>query len=316
MTTRRHRSKRSIRRATRLFGALSIAAATLVAPNAAGAEAACGQFGVEFDGVRLLNDGANNTAGPFSIDLPAGTYDVTIVSYDDHTGQPDIGTQPNEQFVVELNNGYVSPASIDIPDGINSATITHGGQSIGAATSLTLRHVGVGGINSVDPQCVGFTPVDSGASDAGPVDDSSSDPADSSSDADDAAGDAAADASTVCTEAPSSSSSSGSSGSTDDGAGTDGAAVCDDADGTDAAGDDAVVCDSSGAADADAAGDDAAADAADAVVCDDADGTDAAGDDAAVCDSADDAAAAGAAGDDAAADAADAVVCDLSLIHI
>ena len=234
MTTRRHRSKRSIRRATRLFGALSIAAATLVAPNAAGAEAACGQFGVEFDGVRLLNDGANNTAGPFSIDLPAGTYDVTIVSYDDHTGQPDIGTQPNEQFVVELNNGYTSPASVDIPDAINSATITHGGQSIGAATSLTLRHVGTGGINSVDPRCVGFTPVDSGASDAGPVDDSSSD-------ADDAAGDAAADASTVCTEAPSSSSSPGSSGSTDDGADTDGAAECDDADGTDAADDDAVA---------------------------------------------------------------------------
>ena len=283
MTIRRPRSKRSIRRATRLFGALSIAAATLVAPNAADAQAGCGELSVEFDGVRLLNNGVDNNAGPFAINLPAGTYDVTLIGYDFHNEQPNVGTQPGEQFVVALDNGYVSPPSIDIPDDVNSSTVTHGGQVISSgASSLTLRHLGVPGVNSVDPQCVGFTLVDAGPAAEAPVD-ASTDPADPSVDIS-AAGDAA------CTVNPDSSSAGASSEPVE----IDSATGC-----PIAAEDGPLDCDSTGGAAA--AGDDAAA-AGDATeICDTAPAGDAAAGDApAVCDSTGDAAA----GDDAAADAA------------
>ena len=286
MTIRRPRSKRSIRRATRLFGALSIAAATLVAPNAADAQAGCGELSVEFDGVRLLNNGVDNNAGPFAINLPAGTYDVTLIGYDFHNEQPNVGTQPGEQFVVALDNGYVSPPSIDIPDDVNSSTVTHGGQVISSgASSLTLRHLGVPGVNSVDPQCVGFTLVDAGPAAEAPVD-ASTDPADPSVDIS-AAGDAA------CTVNPDSSSAGASSEPVE----IDSATGC-----PIAAEDGPLDCDSTGGAAA--AGDDAAA-AGDATeICDTAPAGDAAAGDApAVCDSTGDAAAAG---DDAAAPAGDA----------
>ena len=331
MTIRRPRSKRSIRRATRLFGALSIAAATLVAPNAADAQAGCGELSVEFDGVRLLNNGVDNNAGPFAINLPAGTYDVTLIGYDFHNEQPNVGTQPGEQFVVALDNGYVSPPSIDIPDDVNSSTVTHGGQVISSgASSLTLRHLGVPGVNSVDPQCVGFTLVDAGPAAEAPVD-ASTDPADPSVDIS-AAGDAA------CTVNPDSSSAGASSEPVEIDSATgcpiaaeDGPLDCDSTGGAAAAGDDAAaagdateicdtapagdaaagdapaVCDSTGDA---AAGDDAAAPAGDATeICDTDPADDApAGDAPAVCDSTGDAAAAG---DDAAAPAGDATeICD------
>ena len=269
MTIRRPRSKRSIRRATRLFGALSIAAATLVAPNAADAQAGCGELSVEFDGVRLLNNGVDNNAGPFAINLPAGTYDVTLIGYDFHNEQPNVGTQPGEQFVVALDNGYVSPPSIDIPDDVNSSTVTHGGQVISSgASSLTLRHLGVPGVNSVDPQCVGFTLVDAGPAAEAPVD-ASTDPADPSVDIS-AAGDAA------CTVNPDSSSAGASSEPVE----IDSATGC-----PIAAEDGPLDCDSTG--DAAAAGDDAAAAAGDATEICDTDPADdaAAGDAPAVCDS-------------------------------
>ena len=239
MASRRHIPRRSLRRSARIFGALSIAAATLAVPNIASAQSGCGEISVEFSNVRLLNNGVNNVAGPFNVDIPAGVYDVTLIGYDFHNEQPNVGTQPGEQFVVELNNGYVSPPSADIPDEVNSSTAVHRGQTIsGAATTLTLRHLGVPGVNSVDPACVGFDLVAPIGGDAAA--DSSSDPADSSNDPVDSSTDPATTEPVCTAEAPGDNSSDSSDAGTD-------ATVCP-ADDAEAAGDDATVCDATDAA--------------------------------------------------------------------
>ena len=122
-----------------------------------GAQSGCGEHSFGFEGTRLLNDGISNTAGPFSIDLPAGIYTVTLLGNDNHDTQVDVGTQPGEQFHVILDSGYVSPNSDDIPDDVNDVTTTFTGQAIEHSTAITVEHAGVPGINSVNPICVGFT---------------------------------------------------------------------------------------------------------------------------------------------------------------
>jgi LPXTG-motif cell wall-anchored protein len=135
----------------------------------AGASAGCGQHSYGFTGTRLLNDGISDMAGPYSIDLPAGTYAVTLVAHDHHDAQVGVPTQPGEQYVVVLDSGYTSPPSTDIADDATVTTTIFPGQVIGASTSITVRHGGVPGINSVDVVCVGFTPeADSDAVIEGP----------------------------------------------------------------------------------------------------------------------------------------------------
>ncbi len=41
--------------------------------------------------------------GPYNVNLPSGKYDVTLVSYDDHTGKPG-QNQPQEQYYLKLKN--------------------------------------------------------------------------------------------------------------------------------------------------------------------------------------------------------------------
>jgi len=57
------------------IGTLVLGVLTLT-PVAAGAQNGCGEYSYGFAGTRLLNDGISDSAGPFTIDLPAGTYDV------------------------------------------------------------------------------------------------------------------------------------------------------------------------------------------------------------------------------------------------
>lgn len=124
----------------------------------AGASEGCGTYSFGFAGTRLLNDGISDVSGPYPIDLPSGTYVVTLVAHDHHDTQIDVPTQPGEQYVVELDSGYVSPPSLDIPDDQNGTTTVYTEQKIAASSSITVRHGGVPGINSVDVVCVGFTP--------------------------------------------------------------------------------------------------------------------------------------------------------------
>lgn len=144
----------------RCVAALIIASGVLVAPTGAGASEACGEISFGFEGTRLLNDGISDSAGPFPIELAPGTYDVTLVAHDFHSEQSSVGTQPGEQFVVELDNGYVSPPSLDIPDDSDTTTTVHGSQQISTpATAISVHHLGVPGVNSVNVLCVGFDPI-------------------------------------------------------------------------------------------------------------------------------------------------------------
>lgn len=144
-----------------------IAAATLLLSasaivglaSTAGASGACGEYSYGFEGTRLLNDGISGSAGPFSIELPAGTYDVTMRSHDAHDEHPGQDEQTQEQWYFTLDSGYQSPASTDIPNESNDMVDEIGAQAIGDTTSITVHHLGQGGVNSVDVVCVGFTTV-------------------------------------------------------------------------------------------------------------------------------------------------------------
>lgn len=134
---------------------------TIVAPalvSEAGASTGCGTYSYGFEGTRLLNDGISTVSGPYPIDLPAGVYTVTLVAHDHHDRQVDVPTQSGEQYVVELDSGYRSPASTDIPDDLILTTTVFTQQHIEASSQITVRHGGEPGINSVDVVCVGFTP--------------------------------------------------------------------------------------------------------------------------------------------------------------
>ncbi len=127
------------------------------AASPAGAASGCGEYSFGFDGTRLLNDGISTTAGPFSINLPEGTYTVTAKSFDDHDAHPGQLEQTQEQWRIHLDSGYVSPPTNDVPESSNYSTTTFTNQTIGASSTITLTHLGQGGVNSVSPLCVGFT---------------------------------------------------------------------------------------------------------------------------------------------------------------
>ena len=154
----RERPPRHLTPKKRLAAAALIALGTVLLPVApAAAATSCGEYSYGFEGTRLLNDGISDSAGPFAIDLPAGTYTVTLVSSDHHSTQTTSQSQLAEQYVVVLDSGYVSPPSADIPDSVDSVTTTHVGQVIDASSAISVRHLGLPGINSVNVLCVGFT---------------------------------------------------------------------------------------------------------------------------------------------------------------
>lgn len=150
-------STRPLRIAAATFAVAGVA--LVGTATAASATMGCGQDSFGFEGTRLLNDGISNTAGPFAIELPAGTYDVLVQSHDAHDLHPGQSEQTQEQWYFTLDSGYVSPVTTDVADDSNIAIDEFDGQDIAASTSITLQHLGQGGTNSVDPVCVGFTAV-------------------------------------------------------------------------------------------------------------------------------------------------------------
>lgn len=144
-------------RTLRLAAALTLSGAVIVgSATPTSASMGCAGHSFSFEGTRLLNDGTSNAAGPFTIALPAGTYDIVLRSFDDHAGHPGQTEQTQEQWYFELDSGYRSPVSSDIPDDEDSAIDTFTNVTIGGATAITVRHLGEGGVNSVAPACVGF----------------------------------------------------------------------------------------------------------------------------------------------------------------
>ena len=102
------------KRFARFAGCLAALTVALTAAtgNVAAANEGCGEFSYGFEGTRLLNDGISTSAGPFPISLPAGTYDLTMVSSDDHTSGQFHGEQSAEQWYVCLL--YTSPSPRDL----------------------------------------------------------------------------------------------------------------------------------------------------------------------------------------------------------
>ena len=197
------------RRWMRSVAVLILAAGTLAGQSAAGASGGCGEFSFGFEGTRLLNDGISNSAGPFAISLPAGTYDITLVAHDLHSHDSTVNTQPHEQFVVRLDNGYVSPPSADIPDDIDNTTTVHRAQHIASpAGAISVHHVGIGGVDSVDVLCVGFDPI-AEAPAAAPVEPPQDDSSSDSDDETEAAPEAPAAVPAAPCDAPESGDSSG-----------------------------------------------------------------------------------------------------------
>lgn len=140
---------------------LVLGASFVVGAGVVAAQGGCGGTVVDLSGSRLLNDGVANVAGPFQVNLPAGTYDVTAISYDDHSTVVTGGDQSMEQWSIVLDSGYHSPLTADIADSSDWSTSTWPSQQIDGATSLKLVHRGTGGVNSVDPVCIGFARIDS-----------------------------------------------------------------------------------------------------------------------------------------------------------
>lgn len=144
----------------RLLAILLLAAGLLVtSAGAIGASAeGCGEYSFGFTGTRLINDGISDSAGPFAITLPAGTYDVTMWSNDNHPTADYQVEQTNEQWYFVLSNGYQSPATDDIASDETSVINTIDRVELAEATSISVHHVKIGGVNSVNVECVGFTP--------------------------------------------------------------------------------------------------------------------------------------------------------------
>lgn len=136
-----------------VVGGLSLTAGALGATSQA-----CGTSSYGFTGTRLLNDGISTSAGPFSITLPAGTYDITMLSNDNHPSASYQNDQTQEQWFFELDSGYVSSPTNDIPNDQTTMTTTIKNVQIAASTAITVKHLEQGVINSVNVECIGFTP--------------------------------------------------------------------------------------------------------------------------------------------------------------
>ena len=130
-----------------------------------------------FTDARLLNADGQNIGGPYALELLAGTYTVTAGSYDGHDGTQ--STQPQEQWRVAANSGWLSPFTADIADVAQTSITLFSNQIIPAdVSSIELVHLGEGGVNSVSPVCVGFTRVDTGGESGSDTNDSGDDSTD------------------------------------------------------------------------------------------------------------------------------------------
>ena len=140
---------------------MSLGVFALSAGPLGAATSGCGEYSYGFTNTRLINDGISTSAGPFSITLPAGTYDIEMWSSDNHPS-PDYQTnQTEEQWYFMLDNGYVSTPTSDIPNDAETMVTTVADVTIEAATAISVHHRLAGSApNSVNVDCVGFTPVD------------------------------------------------------------------------------------------------------------------------------------------------------------
>lgn len=97
------------------------------------------------------------TAGPFSVSVPAGTYDIVVWSW---LGLEDYPTHVDERWYFTTDSGYTSPLTTDASPELVTANV-FSNQTLGATTSITVHHSKPGAAepNSVHPLCIGFRTV-------------------------------------------------------------------------------------------------------------------------------------------------------------
>ncbi|KKP78350.1 MAG: Shell matrix protein [Candidatus Nomurabacteria bacterium GW2011_GWC2_35_35] len=117
-----------------------------------------------YNGLRSDSDEAAATGGPFATVLVAGTYDVTLQSYDNHTEKNQI--QPNEQWYLilkDIGDSTIATTSAisDLPDDIDNLTeivdtnfvLT---SSVTSATTYHDAYPDSTSANSIRPVCAAF----------------------------------------------------------------------------------------------------------------------------------------------------------------
>ena len=120
---------------------------------------------VNFDGSQLVSDtpGVHETSATLTLPVFAGTYDITLVSYDNHAAET--VTQEAEQWFVWMKNASgniigTSEAIADLPDGQNWLTQTVNlNYRVSVPISAVVAHhaaVFARGQNSIIPVCVAF----------------------------------------------------------------------------------------------------------------------------------------------------------------
>ena len=119
------------------------------------------EFSIAFPESFVLTDPATTMIPDVAFDVPAGTYDIFMVTWKGFTEDP---SQTMEQWFFETNGAtpYVSELSSD--DDAELIVINQPGTAVtvDAFTSIKLSHKapGMDSANSVHPICVGFRAVD------------------------------------------------------------------------------------------------------------------------------------------------------------
>lgn len=135
-----------------------------------------GRIIVEFvasfqDGVLTTRFQSRNSLGPVPVDIPAGTYNITLVSFDDHIERPNEVAQKQESWFLQAQNGqgntiFESNSISDLPEDQNilEELVQENVEITRDITQLLAKHLlDVGEseeAESVTPVCVAFDKVD------------------------------------------------------------------------------------------------------------------------------------------------------------
>ena len=116
---------------------------------------------ITFNGATL---NPNAKLNPVLVSIPSGTYDITLVSYDDHAAET--STQPNEQWYVIAKNSSGAPVAVsgsiaDLANGQDmvTQTVNTDFRVSSAIASINAYHIVQDGStepNSVVPLCAAF----------------------------------------------------------------------------------------------------------------------------------------------------------------
>lgn len=128
-----------------------------------------GDLVVELTDRQLLgwND-TENRLGPFAAAIPAGTYDLTLASYDDHSSKPQQGhEQPQEVWFLTAHRAERQVARSatmpDLPPAADLLVTSVGRIELDVDVTSLIAHHGFFDAynpNSVVPLCASFTSVD------------------------------------------------------------------------------------------------------------------------------------------------------------